>query len=275
MNKEIDIQQRRKARNLSNRNNNLRKFKRVQMLEHSLSNVFPIQNKKSRKTNSEKTNFILKAIYPLTATQKLTFKEYNGNNLFIHGYAGTGKSFLLLYLALNQILNENSPYKKLIIMRSIVPTRDIGFLPGKVNGERTKVYESPYYNIFSKLFGRGDAYDILKNKGLVEFMTTSFVRSLTLENVILVADEVQNFTFHELDSVITRIGENSKILFSGDFKQSDFTKEADKSGIQNFMKIIKGMNGHFKFIEYGKNDIVRSELVKDYIITKERLTSLN
>jgi len=230
-------------------------------------NVIPLRRKKNKE---QKINFTLRNVHPLTHTQKTLFRDYaTGKNIMAHGFPGTGKSFLLIYLALNQILRENSPYKKLVIIRSAVPTRDVGFLPGKL-GERTKVYEAAYYAILTELFGRGDAYDYLKNKGVIEFMTTSYIRAITIHDSIVLVDEMQNATYHELDSCMTRIGENCKILFAGDFRQSDFTYHRHKAGLHNFMAIIKNM-GAFHFIDFQKEDIVRSELVKEYIITKERL----
>jgi len=221
-------------------------------------------------TNQEKLNFNLKHVEPLTENQKRSFEAYQqGKNLMLHGIAGTGKSFISLYLSLNQILSENSVYKKLVIVRSVVPTRDMGFLPGSPK-EKAKVYESPYYAICSELFGRGDAYDYLKNKNLVEFISTSFIRGVTLNDCIIVVDEIANLTLHELDSVITRVGKNCKIIFSGDFRQSDFTKDQEKNGLNDFMRIIKRMKS-FEFIDFQREDIVRSKMVKDYIISKEEL----
>lgn len=218
----------------------------------------------------EKVNFELKHIEPLTKNQRLSFEAYKaGKNLMLHGMAGTGKSFISLYLAFNQILEGNSPYKKVVIVRSVVPTRDMGFIPGSPK-EKAKVYEAPYYAICTELFGRGDAYDILKQKNLVEFISTSFIRGITLNDAIVVVDEIANLTLHELDSVITRVGKNCRIIFSGDFRQTDFTKDQEKNGLHDFMDIVKNMKS-FVFIDFQKEDIVRSSMVKDYIIQKDRL----
>ena len=228
------------------------------------------QNKQNSNTQ-EKLNFQLKRIEPLTKHQRESFEAYDqGKNLMLHGIAGTGKSFISMYLALNQILTESDgSFKKVIIVRSVVPTRDMGFLPGN-NKEKARVYEAPYYAICTELFNRGDAYDYLKNKNVVEFISTSFIRGITFNNCIIIVDEVQNMTLHELDSVITRVGKNCKIMFSGDFRQSDFTKEHEKSGLPSFMRIIERMKS-FSFIEFDEHDIVRSSMVKDYIIQKDRL----
>lgn len=228
------------------------------------------QNKQNTQ-NQEKLNFQLKQIEPLTKHQKESFDAYDaGKNLMLHGIAGTGKSFISMYLALNQILKDpDSVYKKVIVVRSVVPTRDMGFLPGN-SKEKAKVYEAPYYAICTELFGRGDAYDYLKQKGLVDFISTSFIRGITLNNCIIIVDEIANMTLHELDSVITRVGKNCKIVFSGDFRQSDFTKDHEKNGLPSFMRIIERMKS-FSFIDFDENDIVRSSMVKDYIIQKDRL----
>lgn len=225
------------------------------------------QNKENEK---QKAPFELKKIEPLTDNQKSAFEAYKkGKNLMLHGIAGTGKSFLSLYLSLNEVMSTNNQYDKVVIVRSVVPTRDMGFLPGN-NREKAKVYEAPYYAICTELFGRGDAYEILKQKQMVEFISTSFIRGITLNNSIIVVDEMQNMSLHELDSIITRVGKNCKILFSGDFRQTDFTREHEKSGIVDFMRIIERMKS-FHFVDFDENDIVRSGLVKSYIIEKDRL----
>ena len=228
------------------------------------------QNKQTT-TNQEKLNFQLKKIEPLTKHQKESFDAYHqGKNLMLHGIAGTGKSFISMYLALDEILNSSDgPYKKLIIVRSVVPTRDMGFLPGN-SKEKAQVYEAPYYAICTELFGRGDAYTYLKQKNLIEFISTSFIRGITLNDCIIIVDEIANMTLHELDSVITRVGRNCKIMFSGDFRQSDFTREHEKNGLVDFMKIIERMKS-FAFIDFDEHDIVRSAMVKDYIIWKDKL----
>lgn len=228
------------------------------------------QNNKNN-TNQEKLNFQLKTIEPLTKHQKESFEAYyQGKNLMLHGIAGTGKSFISMYLALEEILSSpDSPYKKLVIVRSVVPTRDMGFLPGN-SKEKAQVYEAPYYAICTELFGRGDSYAYLKQKNIIEFISTSFIRGITLNDCIIVVDEMQNMSGHELDSVITRIGKNCKVVFCGDFRQSDFTKEQEKSGLPQFMKIIEKIKS-FSFVDFDQNDIVRSQLVRDYIILKDKM----
>ena len=229
-----------------------------------------LQQNGQNEQNVLKLNFKLKHFEPLTENQRITFEKYHdGKNLLLHGIAGTGKSFLSIYLSLQSILSDASRYKKLVIVRSVVPTRDMGFLPGN-NKEKTKVYEAPYLAIFSELFGRGDAYEYLKQKGIVDFISTSFIRGTTLNDCIIVVDEIANMTLHELDSVITRVGKNCKILFCGDFRQSDFTKEHEKNGLIDFMRIINKMKS-FEFIDFTEQDIVRSAMVKEYIIAKDKL----
>ena len=218
----------------------------------------------------EKLNFNLKHFEPLTKNQRLSFDAYDaGKNLMLHGIAGTGKSFISMYLALKQVLTENGAFKKIVIVRSVVPTRDMGFLPGN-SKEKAKVYEAPYYAICTELFGRGDAYEYLKSKGIVEFISTSFIRGITLNDTIIIVDEMANMTLHELDSVITRVGKNCRIIFCGDFRQSDFIKKQDKDGLMDFMRIIERMKS-FIFVDFIEQDIVRSSMVKDYIIMKDRL----
>jgi phosphate starvation-inducible protein PhoH len=216
-----------------------------------------------------KANFKLRNFDPLTENQRRTFEAFDlGKNLLLHGIAGTGKTFLSLYLSISEILNGSQNYNRVIIVRSAVPTRDMGFLPGNTK-EKSKVYEAPYMAICSELFGRGDAYEVLKNKEMIEFISTSYVRGITLSNCIVIVDEVQNMTYHEIDSIITRVGDNCRIIFSGDFRQSDLSREQERSGLGEFMTIIKTMKA-FEFIEFEIEDIVRSRMVKEYIIAKDR-----
>ena len=200
-------------------------------------------------------------IEPLTRNQVRAFESEN--NLILHGVAGTGKTFVACYLAFDDMAKRE--YEKLVIIRSAVPTRDIGFLPGNEK-EKASVYEEPYKDIAIDIFGRGDAYQILKTKGLVEFMTTSYIRGITLRNATIVIDECQNMSFHELDSIITRVGQGCRVILCGDFRQSDLKN----SGMNEFLTVIKRM-GCFDFIEFGIDDIVRSEFVKQYIIAKTTL----
>lgn len=215
--------------------------------------------------------FSIRDITPKTDNQQCVFDYFDdGKNLLLHGTAGTGKTFLSLYLALDTVLNpqEGDP-KKVYIVRSVVPTRDMGYLPGNTK-EKTKVYEMPYASICNELFGRGDAYDILKTKGIVEFISTSFIRGTTFNDAIIIVDECNNCSGHELDSLITRIGRNCRVIFSGDMKQSDLTKEQERNGLRDFIKIINRMSD-FEHVEFTSDDIVRSRLVKQYIIAREQL----
>ena len=229
------------------------------------------QGKEPKENYQEKINFNLKHFNPLTENQKLAFDSFaDDKNLMLHGIAGTGKSFMALYLSLKQILSDpDCIYKKVVIVRSVVPTRDMGFLPGS-DREKTKVYEAPYYAICTELFGRGDAYEYLKKRNVIEFISTSFIRGITLNDCIVIVDEMQNATLHELDSVITRIGHNCKVVFCGDFRQSDFTREHERSGLTDFMRVVRSMKS-FDLIEFEAKDIVRSALVKEYIILKDKM----
>ena len=204
---------------------------------------------------------------PITDNQRKTYEAYRENqHLLLHGIAGTGKTFLSLYLALEEVLDPSSDYNDIFIVRSVVSTRDIGFLPGDEQ-EKVSLYEAPYRSVCGELFGIKDAYDALKQQNNVKFMSTSFIRGITINNAVVIVDECQNLNFHELDSIITRIGENSKICFCGDARQSDLTKTNDRNGIMDFMNILRKMPS-FDVIEFEIDDIVRSGLVKEYIIAK-------
>lgn len=212
----------------------------------------------------------LNTLSPLTEKQADTVAAYRRNkNLLLHGIAGTGKTFIATSLALEEVLDPSSDYNALHFVRSIVPTRDIGFLKGD-DKEKIAVYEAPYKAICGELFNRLDSYDTLKAQGIVSFLSTSFIRGLTLNDCIIIVDEFENLSFHELDSIITRMGNNSKIIFCGDYTQSDLTKTNEKNGCLDFMRILKSMND-FSFIEFGVEDIVRGKTVKNYIINKYKL----
>lgn len=220
----------------------------------------------------ERLNFTLKRVAPLTDNQRDTFEYYEDDkHLLLVGTAGTGKSFLSVYLGMTDIMERKS-HEKMIIVRSVVPTRDMGFLPGS-NKEKSKVYEAPYYSIFTELFGRADAYDYLKTKGIVEFMTTSFVRGITINDAVIIVDEFQNMTPGELHSVFTRIGKNCKVVFAGDIKQNDLDGRRDVSGFRDFFKVMNMMKS-FAVVEFNRDDIVRSDLVKEYIVAREDLESV-
>lgn len=212
------------------------------------------------------SQLVLQDIEPLTQNQLIAFESEK--NLVLHGVAGTGKTFVACYLAYDDM--AKGEYRQLVIIRSAVPTRDMGFLPG-TDKEKSAVYEEPYKDIAVELFQRGDAYQILKQKSLVHFMTTSFIRGITLNNSVIFIDECQNMTFHELDSIITRVGKDCRIIFCGDFRQDDFhNKRGEESGMEKFLTILEA-TGRFDMIDFKITDIVRSDLVKDYIIAKHNL----
>ncbi len=231
--------------------------------------------KKTRKKRKEKStsnnqgtgNLTIKTVKPLTENQKKVFTHYQaGHNMVLFGSAGTGKTFLALYLAMKE-LQTSSTVKSVQIVRSAVASRDLGFMPGNKN-EKMKVFESPYYGIFSELYGRGDAYDNFKNRKQVFFEPTSFMRGITLKDTIIVVDECQNMTGVELSTVLTRVGEGSKVILCGDIKQTDWMK--DRSGLGDNLKILQKME-EVRMVEFTTADIVRSGFVKSYLIAKENL----
>lgn len=212
----------------------------------------------------------LSDLEPLTISQKEVFDAFEKDySIVMAGSAGTGKTYMALGLAFEEVLDKSSGYNKVVIIRSIVPTRDIGFLPGNED-EKKDAYTGPYKSICTELFNDPEAWTKLTNNGTIEFMSTSFIRGTTLSDAVVIIDEMQNLNFHELDSVITRIGQNCKFLMCGDYYQSDFDKEKDKNGILQFLEILE-MLQKFKIVEFGWEDIVRSDFVRDYIMTKEML----
>jgi predicted ribonuclease YlaK len=218
----------------------------------------------------------LTQIKPLTPSQEKVFDAFSKQkNLYMYGAAGTGKTFIGMYLALQEILNEQTSYDKLYIVRSLVPTREIGFLPGD-HDDKAELYQIPYQNMVRYMFKMPDdasfsmLYANLKAQETISFWSTSFLRGTTLDNAIVLVDEMQNLNFHELDSIITRLGVNTKIIFAGDAAQTDLLKTNERNGILDFMKIIQGMD-EFEMVEFGIKDIVRSGLVKSYLINKLNL----
>ena len=218
----------------------------------------------------------LKTIEPLTPNQERVFTSYaEGKNLILHGAAGTGKTFISLYLAMKDVMEPSSPYEKVYMVRSLVPTREIGFLPGD-HEDKSNLYQIPYKNMVKYMFEMPDdaafemLYDNLRSQETVSFWSTSFIRGVTMDNCVIIVDEFSNLNFHELDSIITRVGENCKIIFSGDYSQSDLVKSNEKNGVLDFMRIVQTMQS-FDVVEFGIEDIVRSGLVREYLISKINL----
>tara|TARA_A100001201_G_scaffold2589_2_gene6567 strand:+ start:480 stop:1235 length:756 start_codon:yes stop_codon:yes gene_type:complete len=236
---------------------------------------FGMSNKHMKRKKPINLDYI-KKIEPLTKNQEDFFRCYQNNqNLVAYGCAGTGKTFIALYNALLDVLNTNTPYEKIYIVRSLVATREIGFLPGD-HEDKSSLYQIPYKNMVKYMFEMPtDAdfemlYGNLKTQGTISFWSTSFVRGTTFDNAIIIVDEFQNLNFHELDSMITRVGENTKLMFCGDATQTDLIKQNERNGIADFMKVLRIMPS-FDVVEFGVEDIVRSGLVKEYIIAKSEL----
>lgn len=218
----------------------------------------------------------LRTIEPLTPSQEDVFNAFaEGKNLVLHGAAGTGKTYVSLYLALQAVLDPQTPYNKVYMVRSLVPTREIGFLPGDAE-DKSDLYQTPYRNMVRYMFNMPDEgafrilYDNLRGQGSIDFWSTSFLRGVTLDRAIIIVDEFSNLNFHELDSITTRVGQDSRIIFCGDASQSDLVKATDRTGIIDFQRILQTMD-EFSLIEYGIEDIVRSGIVKSYIIAKINL----
>ena len=215
-------------------------------------------------------------IEPLNDNQKRLFDSYKkSKNIIAYGCAGTGKTFITLYNAMKDVLGDNNLYEKIYLVRSLVSTREIGFLPGD-HEDKADIYQIPYKNMVKYMFQMpSDAdfemlYGNLKSQDTIKFWSTSFIRGITLDNAVVIVDEFQNLNFHELDSIITRVGENTRIIFCGDATQSDLVKTNDRNGIVDFMSILRKMNS-FDIIEFGIDDIVRSGLVKEYLLAKNEL----
>ena len=227
------------------------------------------QMKRKKPINTD----MMRDIEPLTPNQQILFNAYAENkNLVAYGCAGTGKTFITLYNALRDVLDQSTPYEKIYIVRSLVATREIGFLPGD-HEDKSTLYQIPYKHMVKYMFEMStDAdfemlYGNLKTQGTIDFWSTSFIRGTTFDNAIIIVDEFQNLNFHELDSIMTRVGQDSKIMYCGDATQSDLVKTNERNGIMDFMRILRIMPS-IDIIEFGVEDIVRSGLVKEYILAK-------
>ena len=232
-----------------------------------------LKQKKRRKPISE--DYMI-PVEPITDNQKRVFDAWDEDKMiYAYGVAGTGKTFIALYKALRDVLGETTPYEKIYIVRSLVATREIGFLPGD-HEDKSSLYQIPYKNMVQAMFEMPDdnsydmLYDNLKAQETISFWSTSFIRGTTLDNAIVIIDECQNLNFHELDSIITRVGQDSKIIFCGDAAQTDLQKISERTGIIDFQRIIQNME-EFSLIEFNIEDIVRSGLVRSYLINKINL----
>ena len=230
------------------------------------------QMKRKKPINAD----MLRDIEPLTENQQKLFDSYaNSKNIIAYGAAGTGKTFITLFNALNDVLDTSTPYEKIYIVRSLVSTREIGFLPGD-HEDKSFLYQIPYKNMVKYMFELPSAADFemlygnLKAQETISFWSTSFIRGTTFDRAIILVDEFQNLNFHELDSIMTRVGENTKIMFCGDATQSDLIKQNERNGIVDFMRVLRLM-ASVDIIEFGVEDIVRSGLVKEFILAKMEL----
>jgi len=230
----------------------------------------------SSKKNKEINHSNLVTIKSITDNQKLVFDSWKeGKNQFLFGAAGTGKTFISLYLALQSVMNLKKPYDKVVLVRSLIPTREIGFLPGDEE-DKAALYQVPYQNMVQFIFEMpneqefNSLYDRLKRQGTLYFLSTSFLRGLTFDNAVIIVDECQNMNFHELDTIITRVGQDSKIIFCGDFDQTDLVKQNEKNGLHDFLRILEEME-EFHCCEFTIGDIVRSGFVRSYLINKIKL----
>ena len=230
----------------------------------------------SSKKNKEINHNNLVTIKSITDNQKLVFDSWKeGKNQFLFGAAGTGKTFISLYLALQSVMNLKKPYDKVVLVRSLIPTREIGFLPGDEE-DKAALYQVPYQNMVQFMFEMqneqqfNNLYDKLKGQGTLYFLSTSFLRGLTFDNAVIIVDECQNMNFHELDTIITRVGQDSKIIFCGDFDQTDLVKQNERNGLHDFLRILEEME-EFHCLEFTIGDIVRSGFVRNYLINKIKL----
>ena len=227
---------------------------------------------KTRQQQAESMNITFDDLYtidPITKHQREAWDAFknDGDHLVLAGTAGTGKTYLAMYMALELVMDKSTPYDSLVIVRSVVPTREVGYLPGTLQ-DKLDAFTGPYRAACHELFNDSRAYEKLVHNNFIRFESTSYIRGVTFDNSIILVDEMQNLNFHELDSVITRVGQATRIVFCGDYHQSDFKNNNEKEGIKQFLSILENMK-NFSIINFSWEDIVRSDFVRDYIMTKE------
>lgn len=251
----------------SKRKSKTKKDEKIEFLENTIqNNVVAIKETGKRKPL---TVHDLKSIKPLTEPQRQMIESYfMGNHILAEGSAGSGKSYIALWLALNTILSTDTPQDRIIILRSAVASRNVGFLPGTIE-EKMEPFELPYKDIVADLTGRYTCYDEMKKAGRITFMPTSYLRGMTWDNAIVILDELQSCNLHELNSVITRCGKNTRFIAIGDNIQNDLIyNKYDQSGLPTFMRIVERME-EFDIIKFTRNDVVRSGLVRAWIAAYE------
>lgn len=243
--------------------------RKIQELETAIQNNYSAMSEPVQRKHW--TEHDITHLHPLTQAQEDFFRAYYESDWVVsYGSAGTGKTLLALYLSILDVLDKQQPYNKIIIVRSVVPSREMGHLPGTIE-EKQSVYEAPYIDVMSFLCSRSSTYNDMKDAGLIKFESTSFIRGMTFDNSIVIIDEAQNLNFQEINTVVTRLGKTSKLLVLGDIRQNDLLyKKNDISGFASFIKISEEMK-EASLVQFTVNDVVRSGLVKSWILTCDKL----
>lgn len=215
-----------------------------------------------------------KDIVPLTDRQDDAFRSWYqraDSHLALLGSAGVGKTLLACYLGINEVLNPKTPQKQLIIVRAANATKEIGFLPG-TKEEKEEIFQLPYFDVFRFLFNRAATYRDMCDAGVIKFTTTSHIRGLTFENAIVIFDEIQSASRHDIDSLATRLGDDSRLIMIGDGYQNDLHSKrgTEVSGFDYAVGMMHKIDD-FDVIQFTHDDIVRSGFVKKWIIESERI----
>ncbi len=220
----------------------------------------------ARKTWSHRD---IRSFRALTQSQAEGLRGWaEGDNVAFLGTAGTGKTLLASYCASSAVFNPDTEQDHIVIVRSAVQSRDLGFLPGTLI-EKLAEYEQPYRDAFKDLFGRDATYDDMKAAKRITFLSTSFLRGVTFDNAVIILEEAQNMTFREIYTVMTRVGHRSRVIVTGDTRQCDFGERSrETSGLHKFGRIAKEL-GNFAVVEFNRHDIVRSGFVKSWICATE------
>jgi phosphate starvation-inducible PhoH-like protein len=182
------------------------------------------------------------------------------------GPAGTGKTYLAMFQALTYHWDKKSTdIKRIILTRPIVEAGErLGFLPGLLE-DKMDPYMRPLYDSLYEMVGIQDGKSKVTN-GSIEIAPIAFMRGRTFKDAFVILDEAQNCTYEQLKMVLTRLGENTKLVISGDMSQSDLN---GKSGLGRMVDAVEGTN-NVGVTRFGSQDVVRSEIVRDILTSIEK-----
>jgi phosphate starvation-inducible PhoH-like protein len=223
--------------------------------------------KSARKRNVQESNVEpirgFDSIQPKNMAQQIYLEAIERSDVvFGIGSAGTGKTYVAASYAAEKLYYRET--SKIIVTRpNVEASRSLGFLPGELE-EKYAPYLEPFEGVFIRAFGKS-LYELFKKRGQIDPRPLGFMRGATFDDAIVLVDECQNMTEKEFKLLLTRIGHNSKVIFSGDSRQVDIPDSGLMSTIQRLQYIPS-----IEVVEFYPSDIVRSDLCKQIILEYER-----